>query len=122
MIDRPACDAWNRFWFAPVETSTLALVRALFALTALLWTLSLLPELGPLFSRHGVVPREPASAAPGLWGLLGVWPGDIALSLTVVVLATACIALLVGCWTRFSAAVVFAGILTLQRRDPFVFN
>jgi hypothetical protein len=122
MTVRRASEAWNRFWFAPVATSTLVLVRVAFALTTLLWTVSLLPELGPLFSRHGVLPRQPASADPGLWGLLAIWRGDVALSLAVVVLATASVALLVGCWTRLSAALVFAGILTLQRRDPFVFN
>jgi hypothetical protein len=119
---RRASDAWNRFWFAPAETSTLMLVRVVFALTALLWTASLLPELGPLFSRHGVLPRQPASGDAGLWGLLGIWPGDVALSLTIVVLAAACVALLVGCWTRVAAVLVFAGLLSVQRRDPFVFN
>jgi hypothetical protein len=119
---RRAYEAWNRFWFAPVATSTLVLVRVAFALSALLWTVSLLPELGALFSRHGVLPRQPASGDAGLWGLLAIWPSDVALSLAVVVLATACVALLVGWWTRVAAALVFAGILTLQRRDPFVFN
>ena len=112
--------AWERFWFRPEPTSTLALVRIAFGLISLAWTVSLSADLDAFFSRGGLMPGQPS--APGVWGVLGVFPGDLAVQILFAVLLCACIALTVGYQTRLAALLVFVGILSLERRDPFVFN
>ena len=39
-------DSWNRFWFAPEPTSTLAVLRIAVGLLLFAWTVTVLPDLG----------------------------------------------------------------------------
>lgn len=116
-----AIKAWNGFWFEPVATSTLALTRIAFAAVVLFWAGSLVPELGPLFAQSGVVAEQPHRAA-GEWGLLAVWPSDVAVAALLVALVCATIALAAGYRSRLSAIVVFVALMSFERRNPFVFN
>ena len=113
-------EAWDRFWFTPESTSTLAVVRILFGITALGWTLSLAPDLMSFFSRTGVIPSQPsgrywvgllARAAPS-WAVYALW----------AVLVAASVCLIFGLWTRLASILVFAGIISFERRNPFIFN
>jgi hypothetical protein len=112
--------AWNQFWFAPQATSTLALLRIGFGLVTLAWSLSLAPDLGAFFSTTGVLPKQPG--AGGVWGVLGVFHSDTALGILFVALLLACVALIAGYHTRLASVVVFVGILSFERRNPYVFN
>lgn len=112
-------EAWERFWFAPVSTSTLGVVRIAFGLVMTAWTLSLLPQLMSMFGDEGVVPEQPADGE-GVWGLLAIEGGDAAVIGLFVVLLVASVCLLVGFWTRIAALLVFLGILSFERRNPFV--
>lgn len=117
--------AWERFWFAPQETSTLGIFRIAFGLLATAWTLTLAPDLLTFFGRGGIVPRPPDYGAlqlPWSWGLLQGAPGDAAVVAAFAVLLAACACVIVGFRTRLACAVVFVGILSFERRDPFVFN
>lgn len=40
---------WCHFWFEPEETSTLAIIRILFGIVVLAWTLTFLPDLRAFF-------------------------------------------------------------------------
>lgn len=119
-----ALQAWERFWFAPQPTSTLALFRIAFGLLALAWTLLLAPDLLTFFSRDGIVPRQPdyLFELPWVWGLLGGAPGDPVVVALFCVLVVACVCVLVGFRTRLASAVVFVGVVSFERRNPFVFN
>ncbi|MGI8429793.1 MAG: HTTM domain-containing protein [Solirubrobacteraceae bacterium] len=111
---------WERFWFAPQPTSSLALVRVCFGLVALGWTASLAPDLEGFFGHVGLLSGEPRDA--GVWGVLAVFHGDLAVQLLFAVLLLSCLALTIGYQTRLAAVLVFVGILSLERRDPYVFN
>lgn len=111
---------WNRFWFRPVSTTPVALVRAVYGIVVLAWAISLLPDVAAFFSDHGVdgMVREPVV----IDGLLALYP-SLALAVgTVLVLVAAAGALAVGWHSRLASAVVFVAIVTLQRRNPFVLN
>ena len=112
--------AWERFWFRPEPTSTLAVLRIAFGLLALAWTVSLSADLDAFFGRAGLLPSQPS--ASGVWGVLGVFPSNTAVQIMFAVLLCACIALTVGYQTRLAALLVFVGILSFERRDPYVFN
>jgi hypothetical protein len=112
--------AWERFWFSPRPTSTLAVIRIAFGLLALCWTISLAPDLGAFFSGGGLLARQPGGS--GVWGVLGVIHGDDAVEVLFTVLLVACLALTIGYQTRLASVLVFVGILSLERRDPYVFN
>jgi hypothetical protein len=117
---RALADAWQRFWFEPQSTSTLGVVRIAFGIVALGWTISLAPDLRTFFSSSGIVPSQPT--ARWWFDPLKTFHGDAALFTLYAVLLLGAVCLLVGYQTRIAALVVFLGILTLERRDPFIFN
>jgi hypothetical protein len=121
-VRRPV-DAWRRFWFEPEETSTLALVRMAFGLVVLVWTLSLIGDIEPFFGRTGILPGTSyPGEAPAAWGVLDPFEGRLAATLVLVALTLASLCLIVGQDTRVAAVVVFVGVISLEHRNPFVFN
>lgn len=114
-------EGWERFWFVPVSTSTLGVVRIAFGLVITAWTVSLLPQLMSMFGDDGILPEQPARGQ-GVWGLLAIEGGDAAVIGLFIALLVASVCLLVGFWTRIAAVLVFLGILSFERRNPFVFN
>jgi vitamin K-dependent gamma-carboxylase-like protein len=114
--------AWNRFWFAPVETSTFALLRIAFALVTLAWTLSLAPSLFAFYSKDGILPAQPDYEGNAAWGLLGVFTGNAAVMVLYFLLFVSSISLLFGFQTRIAALVVFVCLVSFGRRNPWVLN
>jgi hypothetical protein len=114
--------AWNRFWFQPVETSTVALFRVAFGLLALGYTLSLAPVLFAFYSDDGILPAQPTYSGTLAWGMLGFFPSDAAVLLFYFLLLVGSIALLVGFRARLAALVVFVCLISFGRRDPWVLN
>jgi len=117
---RGLLDGWRRFWFAPQSTATLGVVRIAYGIVALAWTISLAPDLDTFFTRSGIVPTQPSVR----WWFdpLNNYQSNLALYICYAVLIVGCVALLVGYRTRLASIVVFLGILTLERRNPFIFN
>jgi len=111
---------WQKFWFEPESVSTLAICRITFGFVAFFWTLSLTPDLVSFFGRRGVVPAQPnfrywigvlSPAAPS-WAVYGLW----------AVLLVASVCLILGAGTRLASILVFVGILSFERRNPYIFN
>jgi hypothetical protein len=118
-----AVERWERFWFEPEETSTLALVRIAFGLVVIAWTLSLAADALDFFGPRGLLPTTgydgEASAA---WSVLDLANGRVGVTLVMTVLFLAACCLTIGQWTRLAAVLVFVGLVSLERRNPFVFN
>jgi hypothetical protein len=113
---------WEGFWFAPTDPATLALVRIAVGVVALLWTVSLGPDLGALFSRAGLVGSTATGQEWWNWSVL-YWAGsDLALGAVYVALLCASVGMLAGWHARWSAAVVFVALTSLARADAYVFN
>jgi hypothetical protein len=112
---------WNRFWFEPVSTAPLAVFRIVFGVLLFFWTLSLLPELSPMFTRTGIFPHEPHYTG-GAWGLFGEFPSKTAVLVVWAVLLVASIALTLGLFAQLAAAVAFVAVVSFERRNPYVFN
>jgi hypothetical protein len=115
-------DAWTRFWFDPVETSTFVLFRLAFGLVAVGYTISLAPALFAFYSDDGILPSQPTYKGTLAWGLLGWFPSDAAVLLFYFLLLIAAIALLVGFQTRVAALVFFVCLISFGRRNPWVLN
>jgi hypothetical protein len=111
---------WERFWFKPQSTATLAVVRIIFGLVSLAWTISVAPDLDAFFGRGGLLAKQPGGR--GVWGVLGLFPGDAAVQILFAVLLVSSVALIVGYHTRLAAALVFVAMLSFDRRNPFVTN
>lgn len=116
-----APDLWARFWFAPVETSTMALFRIAFGIVVVGWTISLAPPLYAFFGEDGVLPVHP-DAGPGSWGVLEISSSVPAVTVLYLTLLVAALSLVVGFHTRLAAAVVWVGLVSFGRRDPWVLN
>jgi hypothetical protein len=113
--------AWQRFWFDPQETSTLALFRIAFGLVALGWTASLGPNLAAFYGPHGIVPRQ-LPDGPGAWGVLDLWHGSTAVVVLFAVTLAAAAALTLGFASRLAALLVWIGIVSFEHRNSLVSN
>ena len=113
--------AWDRFLFEPQQTSTLAILRIAFGLTVTVWTLCQLPTLFTFYAQDGVLPTAPA-LGPGAWGLLQTTSGSTLVAVVWLALLVGAVALTVGLQSRIAAVVVFLGLLSLERRNPFILN
>jgi hypothetical protein len=111
---------WERFWFTPEPTSTLAMIRIVFGLLIFAWTLSLAGDLAAFFGKSGVLPKQPGGG--GVWGVLSVFSSDFAVQLLFAVLLLSSLALALGYHTRLAAVLVFIGVMSFERRNPYVFN
>jgi vitamin K-dependent gamma-carboxylase-like protein len=112
--------AWERFWFEPTSTATVAVVRIVFGLIAFGWTASLAPDLMNFFSRRGLIPTQPSTR---FWiGVLSPNAPDWAVYLSWAVLLVASVCLIVGYRSRLASVLVFVGIVSFERRNPFIFN
>lgn len=117
--------AWDTFWFAPQSASTLAVIRVCLAVVLLAWAVTLAPDLLSFFGSKGILPHQPSyatSGQSGSWSLLGSDPGNALLTASYAVFVVAIVCLLVGFHTRLAAVVVFCGVVSFTRRNPFVFN
>ena len=116
-----AVAAWQRFWFEPQETSTLALFRIAFGLVALGWTASLGPNLAAFYGPHGIVPHQ-LPDGPGAWGVLDLWHGSAAVVVLFVLTLVAAAALTVGLFSRFAALLLWIGIVSFEHRNSLISN
>lgn len=116
-----AVAAWERFWFAPQETSTLAVFRIAFGLLATAWTATLAPDLLTFFGDGGILPASSAPRGVG-WSVLAAFPADAFVYALFGLLLGGALCLTVGYRTRLAAAIVFAGLVSFERRNPYVFN
>jgi hypothetical protein len=113
--------SWDRFWFVPQSTSTLALFRIAFGLIAFFWTLSLIPNLYAFFGPDGIMPTYPDDGA-GAWGVLEISNSTTLLVAVLLVTLMASAALTMGLYTRVAAVLVWLGIMAFQHRNPLIGN
>ena len=120
-----AVDAWDRFWFAPEATSTLAILRIVFGAVVFAWTLTLTHDAYDFFTTDGVLAQSIDYGAldqRGIWSALFVFESKAAVAVLMTLLAGAALCLMAGYRTRIAAVIVFVGIVSLERRNLFVFN
>jgi len=95
-------------------------IPVVFGLIAFGWTASLAPDLTSFFSRRGLIPTQPSNR---FWiGVLSPNAPDWAVYVTWAVLLVASACLIVGYRSRLASVLVFIGILSFERRNPFIFN
>jgi uncharacterized membrane protein YphA (DoxX/SURF4 family) len=119
---RQAVSAWNRFWFEPVETSTLALYRIAAAGVVFCWTLALAPSLYAFYTKDGILPEYPDQEGTLAWSLLEYFPSVASVTLIYFLLLLGSLCLLVGLASRLAAVVVFICVVSFSHRNPWVLN
>jgi hypothetical protein len=112
---------WQRFWFEPQETSSLALFRIGFGLVAVGWTATLLPNLFAFYGRDGILP-ERHRGTPGEWSVLDLSNSPVLLMTLFVVTLVAALAVTVGFHTRIAAILLWVGIVSFENRTTAVTN
>lgn len=103
-------NAWQSFWFTPVPTATLAVVRVAYGFVVVLWAASLAPDLNAFYSSSGLSGPGPRGAA------------RIAATAVYPLLVAGAVCLTLGFHARLAAAIVFLAVLWFQRRNPWVLN
>lgn len=97
-----AVAAWDRFWFTPESTATLAVLRIGVGILALLTALTLWPDVRPFYG--------------------ATWIGTTAARVIVATLFCASWLLILGLRSRLSSVVVLLCLVALATVNPFVFN
>lgn len=111
---------WQRWWFDPVETSTLGVVRIAVGLVLVGWTLALVNDLRTFYGSDGVLPRQPGF---DYWyGVLDWFRADEVVFGLWVVLLVAAVCVTVGFHVRIASVITTIGVLSFERRNPYVFN
>jgi Vitamin K-dependent gamma-carboxylase len=120
----PVLDAWNAFWFEPVSTAPVVVFRIAFGVLTLAWSLTALPVLSPFYTKTGILPDQPAYNGQlwGAWGLLDVFTSRGAVVALIAVMIVASICMILGVLPQLAAAVLFVGLMSLDRRNPYVIN
>jgi hypothetical protein len=117
---RAIADAWCAFWFTPEPAYALGLVRMGFGVVALVWTLTLWPDLFRVFGEGGAAPTY---APPDYrWSVFEFFSGDRALLIGWVLLLVAALAMTIGWHSRAAAVVVFVLLYSFNRRAFYIFN
>jgi hypothetical protein len=111
--------AWNRFWFQPQQTSSLALFRIAFGLVATAWPATQGPNLFAFYGRDGILP---VADGPGSWGLLDLSDEPGVLVGVFVATLVGSVAFTLGLFTRVAALVVWAGVVSFEHRNGLVTN
>lgn len=115
-------DPWERFWFAPEPTSSLALFRIAIGAVSFAWALSLVPDLRAFFSADGVEPIAPTHPALGAWGVLNAFPSYTAAVVLLVMLMVASVCVTIGYRTRIASVIVFVALVSFEHRAPSIWN
>lgn len=113
-------ERWNAFWFASEPIYTLGLVRIVFGLVTIAWTLALLPDLYEVFGVDGVAPQP--GRVEYQWSVLDIASGDRALLICWVLLLISALALTVGWHSRVAAFVLFVLLQSFVRSGVYIVN
>lgn len=111
---------WDRFWFSPASVATLAVLRIAFGSIMFAWAIAVAPDVLSFFSSHGVLPQHPPVGVK--WGLLALFGSDTAVVAVIALLLVSSVCLTLGYRTRIAAICAWIALMSLTRRDPFVFN
>jgi hypothetical protein len=114
--------AWNRFLFTEIQTSTFALFRIAFGILTFAWALSLAPSVFAFYSRDGILPVRPDYNSNFDWSIFDIFPSDLAVAIVYFLLYIAALMLIVGFRSRLAAFVVFVCLISFGRRNPWVLN
>jgi hypothetical protein len=122
---RAFAQAWNRFFFEPVDLRICAAIRIAFA-ALLLVNFSLLgPDLFNWFGSAGLIRELPPEEhlAPGSWSVLLWLPqSDAFLAAAYAVALLQAALLLVGLGTRLQALGCFVWLVSFQVRNPMIWD
>jgi len=105
----------SRFWFRPVPTSTIAVLRIAYGLVVLAWSISVVPDLFTFFGPSGWLSSQWTG-----WGLLRPFNSSTAVVIVFAALVVGASALTVGFHTRIASVVVFVALSSLLQRNPYV--
>ena len=118
---------WNTFFFRPTSPVPLGLFRLVYGLVAFAYGALLFPERYTWFSNKGVLTGAEAAAYNGGVSVFGIFvhqfsllmlPGmDRWLTVFFAAYLLAAFSLIVGFWSRTSAALVYLGIAALHARN-----
>jgi hypothetical protein len=112
---------WNRFWFEPTETSSLALFRIAFGLITVVWTATLIPNVSAFYGPNGILPSVP-DRDPGEWGLLAFSTNPVLTAVVVAGTLVAAVAVTVGVFTRVASIALWIGVVSLIQRNAYITN
>jgi uncharacterized membrane protein YphA (DoxX/SURF4 family) len=114
---------WNRFWFTPVSSAPLGLIRLVIGLVAIFWYLSFYPDLQFFFGPDGIIDPNTLEQWRGPVAVFSIfdWPQSAAsLWFTYWVGLGALVLFTVGLFSRVTSVVAFVVVISLIHRGPML--
>jgi hypothetical protein len=112
--------AWERFWFEPQSTTPLGLLRIACGVLLLFFAGATLPDYTAYVGPDGFLPQ--ATSIEWGFNLYGMSSSMAWAWVLFGLFVVSSLLFLVGWHTRLAGVVALAVLLSLQRRQPFVFN
>ncbi|WFB37785.1 HTTM domain-containing protein [Kiritimatiellota bacterium B12222] len=117
--------SWDTFWFSPMETTVLDLIRIGLGM-ALLWNYAVFtPELNYFYGVNGVIPLEALQTLrendPWLHSYLYAFPNDLSLRIFHSLLLVCLSAFTLGWKTSWVKWFVFIGHVSFLHRNPSIY-
>ena len=113
-------ERWESFWFRPVPTSTIAVFRIVYGLLVFLWAVTMLPDAVAFFSDDGIL--RVFEVGEGQWTLLAINDSPAVAFALVALLAVAGACIALGYRARVATIIAFVILVSLRRRNPWVWN
>lgn len=111
---------WDRFWFEPVSTASIAVFRIAYGVLVALWSISVLFDARAFYSSAGLF--EDAALRGNEVTLLELADSPGVAIGAVVLLFAAGICVALGFGTRVAAFVVWLLLMSLRRRNGLIVN
>jgi hypothetical protein len=120
---RAATLAWNKFFFTPQRPTVLALYRIVFAALVLLDLLLLYPDWLTWFGEDGLLTMNSLQGRTAQFSIFAVWPhNNTAIMALFWIFVAFAGFMLVGFMSRISSVIVFAALLSLDKRNPMILS
>ena len=116
---------WNDFFHQPTDTRICAAIRIAFSLLVLINLAVLYPDLDWWFTDKGVLKADASReiASPYDWSVLWWLPSTpVVVHTAFWIVAIHALMLLVGVFSRYSALLVFIGLLSFQNRNTLILD
>jgi len=117
--------AWNKFFFTPQPPTVLALYRIVFATLVLLDLFLMYPDWLTWFGEDGLLTMSSlrGTGRAAQFNIFTVWPHNNTAIITLFWIFVVFAAfMLVGFMSRISSVIVFAALLSLDKRNPLILS
>ncbi|HEY1784722.1 MAG TPA: HTTM domain-containing protein [Pirellulales bacterium] len=118
-------NAWNRFWFSPIDPLPMAACRIWLGMLLVVWFIGLSPNWDRFYAADGMISLcdgsvQPTSGDP--WNMMPATEGWLPIRAYLCLGLAASVCLAVGFWSRTASGLLFILVNVLVHRNYYIVN